>query len=261
LKALGSAIAAAILSAALTGTSAAQTLVPEAYIPTMTVHLKGLAALRATALACAADAVPATEAEDWQRAEDTIVASLWASNWPAGFVNSVPDLMAAPEATPDCTDEALVSDARQWVDGWTASLESLFRDLEIQMVATPPRAGDWEEISAAFDAEIPAQARLFACTAEVMPIRLSLAVSTWNRQLLDLGRKLVVAGYPRDAVIANLDAADTNAIWHPATPEESVALKQSCNADQDWLERFYKFQFYVLTEKVDGVLARNAPAQ
>ena len=260
MKAAGSAIAAAILSAALTGTGAAQTLAPEAYIPTLTVHLKGLAALRATALACAKDAVPANEAEDWERAGDIVVASLWATNYPAAFVNSVPELLAEPETPPDCANEEQVADARQWVEGWTASLESLFRDLEIQMVATPPHDGDWEEISAAFDAEIPTQARLFACTAEVMPIRLSLAVSTWNRQLLDLGRKLVVAGYPRDAVIAKLDAADTNAIWHPATPEDSAELKQSCAADQDWLERFYKFQFYVLTEKIDDVLARNAPA-
>jgi hypothetical protein len=129
------------------------------------------------------------------------------------------------------------------------------------MVASPPRAGDWEEIGAAFDAEIPIQARLFACTAEVMPIRLSLAVSTWNRQLLDLGRKLILAGYPRDEVVARLESSDTNAIWHPATAEESAALKESCAADEDWLQRFYRFQFYVLTEKVEDILARNAPAQ
>lgn len=251
----------ALVCAALGGTASAQTLAPEAFVPALTVYLKGLAELRATALACASDAVTATEAADWDRAQRVLGASLSAKGYPGEFLATLPDLLAEPAGTPDCTDEARVSDARLAVADWTGYLSSLFRHLEVNMIANPPPAESWAEIEALFDAEVPETVRLVGCVEAVMPTQIVWVVGDWNQQLLDIGRKLIVAGYPRAAVVARLDAADTNAIWQPADAEALNATRTACLANPDWMERLYRFDTFRLSAGIDAILNRTTNGQ
>lgn len=221
-----------------TRSASGQTLSPQTWAGTLEVFLDGLADHRRAHHECRPEKVAEGEAEAWAQARAVIVATLWANGFPADFVESAEARLDAPGREPDCSSEIL----RDWLDlvpeedGWTVVATEALDSVRLRVIGNPPPPERWAAVQAAFAEELPAKSRAMACLAALEPLDLPHIAGPWNAYLVEIGQSLVTAGYPRAAVVAEIEAAEANALLQAALSGDRDALRLSCEEDQDWYD-------------------------
>jgi hypothetical protein len=80
-------------------------------------------------------------------------------------------------------------------------------------------------------------------------------MADWSGMVIEVGKSLIGAGLPRDEVVALVERAEPDRLWHKAAAAEVDALKASCQADSSWSDRYYRFETRRLAAAVSDILA------
>jgi hypothetical protein len=251
---------AAILLLALAATPARAELTavtPSALAPALGVYVDAIVQDRAAALACAKPGAPSRDDDAWQRARASFVATLWAHGFAPEFIKAMAARLDAP-VTPSnamCGDESVQSDLN-FVEksGWVKEIARVFSGLDIDAIANPVTAAQWQAIRGAIAAELPAQKRMLECIAVTYPSMLPVAVHDWDDMLAKIAGRLISAGLPHDEVAATIGSAEANALWRRAEGEAQTALRASCGSDEAWSRRLFNFEFASLGADIDKLL-------
>ena len=251
------------LLAATVGASpaiAAPALAPDAYVPVLKTYVEHLAETRTQVAACLGAGVLPAEPKQWAEAKAVLVASFWANDMPEPFVaDAIIQLEAQRTAGGKCKDPVIRGQVGRVTDtGWVQLVTYALEGLGFTVVAAPPTAEQWSEVRAAFDEDVPQQARMIQCAAEIDPLNLPMIVGDWNSMLIGIGQQLISAGFARPNVVALLDSSDTNTIWKPAAAADRPALYAACLDETGWQDRFATFEFGALKSKVEAIVAPAA---
>lgn len=209
-------------------------------------------------IACAGDKAKAETA--WRQGKRVLIGSLWANGLPADAVRAIATELDQPpaqgKAAVDCARQDTAGQAN-WLTttGWVAAHLRMLRNLGLTPVENPATDAQWTAIKAVFDAELPLQARLLDCIAVTQGRQFPAVMADWSGMVIEVGKSLIAAGLPRDEVVALVERAEPDRLWHKASADEAEGLKSSCLADSSWSDRYYRFETRRLAASVSDILA------
>jgi hypothetical protein len=221
---------------------------------TMTLYAQGVAEYRQFLAACGA-----VQADDWDEAAATLLASLRGAGLPESDATRLAALLAAADAgatSYDCGTE--VSKLRlefpppsAWKDAHAAMLQGL----EIAVVA-PPSSGDarLETVREIVAADSRAQARMLGCMALVQPQYFPAAYADWYGLLTKTLQHILDAGYDTPVARGITDPARPGDLLAPVADRQAGVA--DCLSNQDWMQRWALFEAYALAERVREELAK-----
>jgi hypothetical protein len=257
---------AALLGAAffVCGSVAAQAdpVTPTALVPALYMYIDTLVELHAAPAVCPHDRPAADYVGNWQQAEGIFLSTLWANDFPTDFVRSATTRLDAPPATikVNCADRAAaayLSNPSQ--ADWVAIIKPTLAGIELDVIATPVDPKVWAAIKDTIAKALPGQKHLLDCVAVSETILLPSVVHEWDGMLARLAAELFPTGLPRDEITAALGAAEANALWHRAAPDEVAGLRDACGKDLGWWTEFHAVGFPGLRADVEKLLPAAMP--
>jgi hypothetical protein len=202
---------------------------------------------RATLLSCAASAPRAAEAvpAGWTEWRRTLVALLWANDFPPDHVNAMalrtdPAKLDPKSGAGPCDS----AEAKQRADGfvaatWAAELRATFRRQGLVSDIAAPTEEQTRRLRDVVAKHRPAQARMLTCLGLTQPQFLGLAMQDWAKYVAGGRLAAQASGLPRDMLPSLFDPIEPNALL--SSPRDRAEAAKSCAADQTWQDRYALF--------------------